>query len=177
MFDIKKMRKFCPKEFRNEITDFASLKKVMLHEIRSLKNKGTLKDAAPEIKAKMEWLRARNRLSEISLSLTIVSVVLSVITALLSLMTNKCGAGDLIVCICVMIGLTVISGIFSIGVFFTHKSECYMLAYCTIKLELIEEEIKKENERMHEKEKAKQLETQNKNVKRKRGGCCFRYKK
>lgn len=87
MFDIKELKKFCPKEVRSEVTDFASLKKVMYHEIGGLRKEGTLKDASTEIKARMEWLRARNRLSEISLSLTIVSVVLSVITAMLSLLT------------------------------------------------------------------------------------------
>lgn len=144
MLDIKVIKKRYAKDIAKTITDDDSLKKVMCDEIDRLRKECALKEKTIEIKGKIEWLRARNRLSEIALGLTIVSIVLSIIAVILAQYEGKYGEAYLRICICSMTALVLISAIISIYTFKAHKRECSLLEYNVIMLEMIQEAIDNE---------------------------------
>lgn len=145
MLDIKAICKLHLQNTKNEVTDFLSLKQVLLDEVDKLRKNDKLKDKTIEIKAEMEWLRARNRLSEIALALAIISVVLCIITSVLSMYVERYGEWYLKLAIFTMVVLAVISAGIFVGELRTHMRECNSLAYYTIMLELIQAETDKED--------------------------------
>ena len=144
MLDIKVIKKQYAEDVAKTITDYTSLKRVMRNEIDKLRKDCALKEKTIEIKGTIEWLRARNRLSEIALGLTIVSIVLSIIAVILAQYEEKYGEAYLRICICSMTVLVLISAVISICTFKAHKKDCGLLEYSVIMLEMIQEAIDNE---------------------------------
>lgn len=139
MLEINAIKELYLEDGAKDISDFASLIKVMKNELEKANGEGRLREIELEIICKIEWLKARSRMSEVSLTVANVSLMLSVVAILFQIFATAYGAATTIASVVILTGVIVLTLVHAIHQSILHKKECNLLAYYSLRLELIKE--------------------------------------
>lgn len=136
MIDIKALNKIHSEQCMHKDYSYSSFVQTLRRELNETRD--NINDIEIETQGKIEWLKARSRISEVALTSAFVGLVISAISLLLQIRGNELDSVQILICVLSLI-IVVPTAAYTAHQMHLHKKECDLLSYYTIKMELIKE--------------------------------------